>query len=75
MAMTECTEPYADQYLEGRRCGRAGAQIDTNPHFARTDGNESTEVWRARYDVWRQGWLEGHANFERDGPLKEEQAT
>lgn len=31
--MTECTEPFAEQYLEGRRCGRNGAHRDTNPFF------------------------------------------
>ena len=64
--MTESTEPYAEQYLEGRRSGRAGAPRNTNPYFTRTDSNESTEVWRSRYDVWRQGWIEGHAIFDRD---------
>jgi hypothetical protein len=68
--MTEVTEPYAEQYLEGRRCGSTGALRNTNPYFSRTDMHESTEVWRSKYDVWRQGWLEGHAIFERDGPAK-----
>jgi hypothetical protein len=74
-AMTEFTEPYSEQYLEGRRCGRTGAQRNTNPYFARTESNESTEVWRSKYDIWRQGWIEGHAIFERDGPAKADNLT
>lgn len=65
--MTDSTEPYTQEYLEGRRCGRQGAHRDTNPFFARTGNSESTEVWRSKYDVWRQGWSEGHAIFEREG--------
>jgi hypothetical protein len=68
--MNESTQPYAEQYLEGRRSGMTGAERDTNPYFSRTEKDESTEVWRSKYDVWRQGWMEGHAIFERDGPPK-----
>jgi hypothetical protein len=67
-AMTECTEPYAAQYFEGRQSGQSGTHRDTNPFFSRTTNQdgipESSEVWRSKYDVWRQGWMEGHALFE-----------
>ena len=69
MAMTECIEPYAEQYVQGRRSALDGKERDTNPYFSREDDAagvpESHEVWRAKYDVWRQGWIEGRALFEQ----------
>jgi hypothetical protein len=67
VTMSEPIQPYAEQYLEGRRSGMTGAERNTNPYFARTYTDESTEEWRSKYDVWRQGWMEGHDIFERDG--------
>ncbi len=66
--MAEPDEPFAHEYLQGRQAGLAGAERDTNPYFARENDAagvpESHELWRNRYDVWRQGWIEGHSLFE-----------
>ena len=65
-------EPYAEQYAEGRRAALAGSERDANPYFARNDDAaghpESQEVWRSKYDVWRQGWMEGHSTVEPGPP-------
>ncbi len=72
--MTQRTDPYAEQYLEGRRCGLNGVARDMNPYFVRTEKEtsppESEEIWRSKYDIWRQGWMEGHAQFERHDARK-----
>ena len=66
------TEPYAAEYIEGRRAGLAGAERDTNPYFSRSDDDashsESAEVWRSKYDVWRQGWISGNLMFTERPP-------
>ncbi len=72
--MPRSGEPYAQQYFEGRESGRSGSERNSNPYFSRphtsSDLVESAEEWRSKYDVWRQGWMEGHVIFERDGPRK-----
>lgn len=63
-------QPYADEYAEGRRAGMAGLDRDLNPYFYRVDDATGTpdshEVWRNKYDVWRQGWMEGHSKAGPD---------
>jgi RimJ/RimL family protein N-acetyltransferase len=55
---------YSACYADGRRAGLSGRHRDTNPSIARTanaDGAlDSDETWRAKYDMWRQGWIEGN---------------
>jgi len=69
--MIDAKAPYAEQYFEGRRCGQSGAQRNTNPFFSRPASQagipDSEEVWRSKYDIWRQGWMEGSALFKLHG--------
>ena len=61
------SEPYFAEYVEGRCAALAGVTRNRNPYFAREDDPagrpESHEVWRSKYDVWRQGWMEGHSQL------------
>ena len=67
--MDEHTEPYAHEYLEGRQSGLAGTERDANPYFTRASDAagvpEPHDVWQSKYDIWRQGWMEGHALANR----------
>ena len=66
---TTHVEPYDRAYREGRDAALGGAERDTNRYFSREFDSagvpESHEVWRSKYDAWRQGWQEGHTTLER----------